>query len=56
MTQQQALTRALILAIQAPTDAKALQAIELAEQFSCGLSEIIVEQCKAAALDSTVNK
>ena len=50
MTQTQALTRALILALCAPTDAKAEQAIQLAEQFAHGLSAAVVNQCKANAL------
>jgi hypothetical protein len=50
MTQTQALTRALVLALCAPTDSKAQQAAKLAEQFAHGLSAATVEQCKAAAL------
>jgi hypothetical protein len=50
MTQTQALTRALVLALCAPNDAKAQQAAELAEQFAQGLSDATVEQCKANAL------
>lgn len=50
MTQTQALTRALVLALCAPTDAKAEQAIQLAEQFAHGLSAAVVNQCKANAL------
>ena len=50
MTQTQALTRALVLALCAPTDAKAQQAIELAEQFAHGLSAADVDQCKADAM------
>ncbi len=50
MTQTQALTRALMLALCAPNDAKAQQAAELAEQFAQGLSDATVEQCKAEAL------
>jgi hypothetical protein len=50
MTQTQALTQALVLALCAPTDAKAQQAAELAEQFAQGLSAATVDQCKADAL------
>ena len=50
MTQTQALTRALVLALCAPTDAKAQQAVELAQQFAHGLSAVVVNQCKADAL------
>lgn len=50
MTQTQALTRALVLALCAPTDSKAQQAAELAEQFAHGLSAATVDQCKADAL------
>ena len=50
MTQTQALTRALVLALCAPTDTKARQAVELAEQFAHGLSAADVDQCKADAL------
>jgi hypothetical protein len=50
MTQPQALTQALVLALCAPTDEKAQQAAELAEQFAQGLSDATVEQCKADAL------
>lgn len=51
MTQIQALTRALALAVCAPTDALAQQAADLAEQFAQGLSEADVDRCKADALD-----
>ena len=51
MTQSQALTQALILALIAPDDKKAQQASELAEQIAFGLSIDEVEQCKTAALD-----
>lgn len=51
MTQSQALTQALILALIAPDDKKAKQASELAEQIAFGLSIDEVEQCKNAALD-----
>jgi len=50
MTQTQALTRALVLALCAPNDAKAQQAAELAEQFAQGLSAATVDRCKADAL------
>ena len=50
MTQIEALTQALFLAITAPTDKKANQAIKLAEQLSIGLAEHEVELCKENAL------
>jgi len=52
MTQNQALTHALILAIIAPDDEKAQKASDLAEQLAFGLSNDEVEQCKADALNS----
>lgn len=50
MTQTQALTKALILALIAPSDEKAIQASDLAESIAKGLSFSQVEQCKADAL------
>ena len=50
MTQTQALTKALILALIAPNDEKATQASDLAESIAQGLSFSQVEQCKADAL------
>lgn len=50
MTQTQALTKALILALTAPTDEKAAQAAELAEQIAQGLTKKQVENCKKSAL------
>jgi hypothetical protein len=50
MTQSQALTQALILALTAPDDARATQAAELAESIAQGLNSDQVEQCKANAL------
>jgi hypothetical protein len=51
MTQSQALTQALILALIAPNDQKAEQASELAEQIAFGLSVDQVELCKNEALE-----
>ena len=51
MTQSQALTQALILALVAPNDKKAEQASQLAEQIAQGLSVSQVEDCKAQALE-----
>ena len=51
MTQLQALTQCLVLALVAPNDQKAQQASDLAEQIAFGLSIDQVEQCKADALD-----
>jgi hypothetical protein len=50
MTQAQALTNALILALIAPSDEKATQASDLAESIAQGLDFDQVEQCKADAL------
>lgn len=51
MTQIDALTQCLVLALTAPDDQKAQQAAELAEQIAHGLSVDQVEKCKVAALD-----
>jgi hypothetical protein len=53
MTQTQALTKALILALIAPSDEKATQATDLAESIAQGLDFAQVEQCKAQALAMT---
>jgi hypothetical protein len=50
MTQSQALTQALVLAITAPDDEKAQMAIELSEQLAMRLNSSQVEKCKANAL------
>ena len=44
-----ALVSALTLAITAPTDAKADQCIEIAEQMATGMSEIEVSRAKREA-------
>jgi hypothetical protein len=51
MTQIEALTQALFLAITAPTDKKANQAVKLAEQIAQGLTKKQVNQCKKKALE-----
>ena len=51
MTQSQALTKALILALIAPNDEKATQASDLAESIAQGLNSDQVEQCKLDALE-----
>ena len=51
MTQSQALTKALILALIAPNDQKAEQASQLAEQIAFGLTVDQVELCKNEALE-----
>ena len=51
MTQLQALTQCLVLAITAPDDHKAQRASELAEQIAQGLTVDQVEDCKAQALE-----
>jgi len=50
MTQIDALTQCLVLAITAPTDEKANQASQLAEQIALGLTKKQVNQCKQAAI------
>ena len=50
MTQTQALTKALVLAIIAPDDQKAAQAASLAEQIAQGLTKTQVNRCKTQAL------
>jgi hypothetical protein len=51
MTQTQALTKALILAITAPDDDRAHHASRLAESIAQGLNADQVEQCKLDALE-----
>jgi hypothetical protein len=51
MTQIEALTQCLILALTAPNDKKANQASELAEKIAFGLSADQVEACKFEALE-----
>ncbi len=50
MTNAQALTQSLILAITAPDDIKAQQAIQLSEELAQRLNSAEVDQCKANAL------
>lgn len=50
MTNTQALTQALILAITAPDDFKAQKAIQLSEDLAMCLNSAEVDQCKADAL------
>jgi len=49
MTQTQALTQALALAITAPTDQLADECAAMAESFSTGLTDEQIEAAKAAA-------
>jgi hypothetical protein len=51
MSQIEALTQCLVLALTAPNDQKAQQASELAEQIAFGLSVDQVEACKFEALE-----
>ena len=51
MTQIDALTQCLVLALTAPNDQKAQQASELAEQIAHGLTNDQVENCKNEALE-----
>ena len=50
MTQIQALTQCLVLALIAPDDEKAQKASDLAEQIAHGLTKKQVNQCKKQAL------
>ena len=50
MTQTQAFTEALILAIVAPSDDQSKRAVQLAIDLSKGLSAEIITQCKENAL------
>jgi hypothetical protein len=50
MTQTQALTQALVLAITAPDDQKAQMAIDLSIELAKRLNAADVEKCKADAL------
>jgi hypothetical protein len=52
MSQIEALTQCLVLALVAPDDQKAQKASDLAEQIAHGLTVDQVAQCKANALDS----
>jgi len=51
MSQIEALTQCLVLALTAPDDQKAEQASNLAEQIAYGLTDDQVEQCKLDALN-----
>ena len=51
MSQIEALTQCLVLALTAPNDQKAQKASDLAEKIAQGLTVDQVEQCKVAALD-----
>ena len=51
MTQIEALTQCLVLALTAPNDQKAQKASDLAEQIAQGLTVDQVEQCKIVAHD-----
>jgi len=51
MSQIEALTQCLVLALIAPDDQKAQKASDLAEQIAQGLTVDQVEQCKIDALD-----
>ena len=53
MTQTEALTQALVLAITAPSDRQMRKALALAGQIAQGLSIDQVEQCKAQAAHIT---
>lgn len=50
MTQIEALTKALVLAITAPTEAQAAKAVTLAEAIARGLTKAQMERAKANAL------
>lgn len=55
MTQIEAFTQALVLAIVAPSDEQSKRAISLAIELSSGLPAEIINQCKDNAL-STVKE
>ena len=50
MRKTEALTQALVLAITAPDDERAAQAVDLAEKIAATLTIDQVDQCKAKAL------
>lgn len=50
MTQIQALTQCLVLALTAPSEQKAQMASDLAAQIAHGLTKKQVNQCKVAAI------
>ena len=50
MTQTEALTKALVLAITAPTEAQASKAVTLAEAIARGMTKAQMERAKASAL------
>ena len=50
MTQTEALTKALVLAITAPTEAQATKAVTLAEAIARGMTKAQMERAKAKAL------
>jgi hypothetical protein len=54
MTEKEALTLALKLAITAPTDKQSAEVLEIAESIAVGMDEVIVDQCKATALAETL--
>ena len=56
MTQIQALTQCLVLAITAPSDEKAQMASDLAKQIAQGLTIKQVNQCKKKALELLEDK
>lgn len=49
MSQTEALTRALVLAILAPTEGQATRAVALAESLAVGLTPVQVKRAKAQA-------
>ena len=51
MTQIEALTQCLVLALTAPNDQKAQKASDLAEKIAQGLTKKQVNQCKKKALE-----
>ena len=55
MTQTQAFTEALILAIVAPSDEQSKRAVKLAIELSTGLSASDIDQCKNDALHKVQN-
>tara|TARA_R110002072_G_C7690458_1_gene512259 strand:- start:39 stop:473 length:435 start_codon:yes stop_codon:yes gene_type:complete len=54
-TREQALTLALKLAIQAPTDQKAAECVSIAERLAAGMHLEQVERCKMVAMSDVGN-
>jgi hypothetical protein len=51
LEQREALTEALVLALNAPTEEQAHRASELAERIAAGMDPVAVERAKADAME-----